>query len=340
MKQLVIGPRYNKDGVTIGGSEVLFENWLKYCDDHGEKYEVIDGNKFNYKNLPVAMLTIFGKLFSKARKADVIFLHGSKNDYFFIAPVVALAAWIFRKPFYLKKFGGEFDKDYNKAPKWKRLGISWAMRRATGLYWEVKRLIPFGGKFNSNCMWCPNTRVRPKVQRNLDAPYSKKKFVFMSHVRKEKGVDEMLEAFRQLGPEYELDIYGTLMGYTPEDLDGRYKGLVPADKVPETLANYLLLLLSSWKEGYPGIIIEAFGAGLPVVASKAGGIPEMVTDSVNGVLCEPHDPSEIVRAIKRLETMDFQRLSHNAAASFDTYDGEKVNARIIEELKKSTKKAH
>ncbi len=331
MKQLIIGPRLNKDGTTIGGSEILFENWLSYCKKRRLDYEVIDANKFNYSSLASALFNIIRLIWMRVRYCDVIFFHGSKNDYFFIAPVVAMAAKTFGKPYYMKKFGGEFDKDYNNAAVWKKIGVRWAMKNATGLFWETKRLIPFGKQFNSNCIWCPNTRVKPNVQRDPDEPY-KKKFVFMSHVRKEKGIDETLEAFRQLGPEYELDIYGTLMGYTPEQLDGRYKGIVEPQNVPKVLANYQLLLLSSWKEGYPGIIIEALGTGLPVIASKAGGIPEMITDGKNGLLCEPHSAHEIVKAIKRLDNIDLKELSHNALESFDTYDSDKVNAQILQEL--------
>lgn len=337
MKQLIIGPRLNKDGVTIGGSEVLFENWLSFCKDRGLDFEVIDANKFNYPSLSAAMRHIIKEIWKRVKHCDVIFFHGSKNDYFFISPVIAMAAKFYGKPYYMKKFGGDFDHEYNDAPGWKKCGVRWAMKNAAGLYWETKRLMHFGKKFNDNCVWCPNTRVKTNVHRNLDEPY-KKKFVFMSHVRKEKGIDETLEAFRRLGPEYSLDIYGTLMGYTPEQLDGRYKGVVESKDVPNVLSQYQLLLLSSWKEGYPGIIIEAFGAGLPVVASKAGGIPEMVTDGENGLLCEPHSAEDIVEAIKRLDGMDLKKLSHKAYNSFEIYDGDKVNAQILDELTKSCKR--
>lgn len=338
MKQLIIGPRLNNDGVTIGGSEVLFENWLSYCDKHNLEYEIIDANKFNYGSLGKALFSIIWHIFKKSRHCDVIFFHGSKNDYFFISPIMAMIAKIFGKPYYMKKFGGDFDRFYREAPKWKRWGVRWAMKKASGLFWETKRLLPFGKQFNKNCIWCPNTRAKSNAHRNLDEAY-KKKFVFMSHVRKEKGVDEMLEAFRQLGPDYELDVYGTLMGYTPDQLDGKYKGVVDSHNVPSVLSNYQVLLLPSWMryEGYPGIIIEAFGAGLPVVASQIGGIPEMITDGKNGVLCEPHSTQDIISAIKRLENMNLSVLSHNAFKSFETYDEDNVNSSIIRELQKACK---
>lgn len=335
MKQLLIGPRKFRNSLFTGGEVVLFENWIEWCEGEQHPFIVVDANKANYTNILFAIVSIYWQILSNARQCDVVFLQGSKNDFFFIAPWAALVAKLFGKPFFLRKFAGEFDKDYNRAPKWKKWGISWAMKQARCLFFEVKRLLPFGRQFNNNCQWFPNTRKRPTLKRSCEEKYDKKKFVFVSQVRKEKGVDEMLEAFRKLGPEYGLDIYGPLIGYTPDDLDGHYKGCLRPEQVEEILPNYLLLLLSSWKEGYPGIIIEAFGAGLPVIASKAGGIPEMIEDGVNGILCESHSADEIVQAIKRMESIDFHGLSNNAAASFDTYDSDKVNSKVYKELANS-----
>lgn len=212
------------------------------------------------------------------------------------------------------------------------------MSAASGLYWELKSLLPFGLRYNKNSKWIPNTRVRTKNQRNITEPFNRRKMVFMSHVRKEKGIDELLEAFKILGDEYDIDIYGTLMGYKLEDLDGHYKGVLPSDQVTDTLSKYSLLLLPTWKEGYPGIIIEAFGCGLPIIASNVGGIPEMIEDGKNGLICEAHNPQSIVDAIKRAENVDYTTLSKNALASFDLYDGNIVNLSIIHDLEKACKK--
>lgn len=61
-----------------------------------------------------------------------------------------------------------------------------------------------------------------------------------------------------------------------------------------------LFLLPSRKEGLPYALLEAGAAGLPVIASRVGGIPEVVTDGESGLLIDPYDPDTIVRAIKTL----------------------------------------
>lgn len=335
MKQLLIGPRKFLNSTLTGGEVVLFENWIEYCDSQNEPYSIIDANKANYKNVLVALFSIYLQILKQVPKCDVAFLQGSKNDYFFITPLLALVCKIFNKPFFLRKFAGKFPEDYNNAPRWKRIGVRYALKHASGLFWEVKRMMQFGQFFNNKCYWLPNTRKKFNHIINLPRSYDKKKFVFLSQVKREKGVDEMIKAFDQLGSDYHLDIYGPLIGYTKEELGDLYKGEVSPEEVPEVLSNYSVLLLASKRkdEGYPGIIIEAFGMGLPVVASAIGGIPEMITDGENGVLCEPNSSNEIVKAIKRLEQMDFSKLSHNAAKSFDIYDGETVNKRVLELLK-------
>ena len=76
-----------------------------------------------------------------------------------------------------------------------------------------------------------------------------------------------------------------------------------AGAVPEA-ARYLkafdIFILPSRKEGLPYTILEAGLAGLPVVASAVGGIPEIITSMESGILIRARDPREIARALKFL----------------------------------------
>lgn len=59
-----------------------------------------------------------------------------------------------------------------------------------------------------------------------------------------------------------------------------------------------VLVLATWSEGMPMSIIEAFAAGVPVIATAIGGIPEMVEDEMNGILIE-RNSTAIVQALRR-----------------------------------------
>lgn len=329
---LLIGPRRNKHKSQIGGSEVLFENWIEFSKKNELEIEVIDGNKFNYRNRLAAIFLIVFNIFRKAPKCEKIFLHGSKNDFLVLAPIAVLAGKFYNKPVCLKKFGGSFNTVYDTAPWWKKVLYRYGMQHADVLFWETKYLVDFGKKFNNNSFWFPNARPRPNKPLSIH-PFNKR-FVFISQVRKEKGVDVILKIFRELGSDYHIDIYGSLMGYEDSQLGGHYKGILEPNAVYDTLSEYDVLLLPTlWPhEGYPGIIAESFAVGRPVIAFDTGGISEMIVNRKNGILVPSGDSSSFLKEIVSINQDTFKKLVDEAYKSFDDYDADKVNERICKLL--------
>lgn len=72
--------------------------------------------------------------------------------------------------------------------------------------------------------------------------------------------------------------------------DGGYKYLLAFD----------IYALPSIKEGFPFAILEAMRAGLPIVATEVGGVPEMIKNEVNGLIVKPADPAALAKAIINL----------------------------------------
>ena len=78
-------------------------------------------------------------------------------------------------------------------------------------------------------------------------------------------------------------------------------GPVEHDEIPRVLASLDVLVVPSvWIENSPFVIKEAFAAGLPVVASKLGGMAELVQDGRNGLLFTPGDAADLRRVLHRL----------------------------------------
>ncbi|MDP3902077.1 MAG: glycosyltransferase family 4 protein, partial [bacterium] len=79
------------------------------------------------------------------------------------------------------------------------------------------------------------------------------------------------------------------------------------------LKNFDIFALPSIKEGLPYVILEAGLAGLPVVASNIGGIPEIIEDGKSGLLTPPKNSEALTEAIKRL--IDDKNLRDTLAAN-------------------------
>ena len=75
-----------------------------------------------------------------------------------------------------------------------------------------------------------------------------------------------------------------------------------------------MVVMPSHSEGSPNVLLEAMAAGVPVVATRVGGVPEIATDGETAVLVEPRNPEAMAAAIQRmLEDESLRaRLSRNA----------------------------
>ena len=83
-------------------------------------------------------------------------------------------------------------------------------------------------------------------------------------------------------------------------LAGRVHFLGPRDDVPDLLSALDIFVLPSHSEGVSLALLEAMAAGLPVIATRVGGLPEVVTDGENGLLIPPQDPEALATALERL----------------------------------------
>ena len=74
-------------------------------------------------------------------------------------------------------------------------------------------------------------------------------------------------------------------------------GALPAETV---LPRWSVLVSSSRSDGFPLATLEAMSAGIPVVATAVGGVPEQIEHLVNGILVRPDDPEAISSWVLRL----------------------------------------
>jgi teichuronic acid biosynthesis glycosyltransferase TuaC len=98
------------------------------------------------------------------------------------------------------------------------------------------------------------------------------------------------------GPLYD-ELYSLIGKYNLEQYIS-LEGWLPKNKVAEYLANADFFVLPSLNEASPLVLFEALGVGLPVVATKVGGIPDIINSDDYGLLVKPGDFVELAEAIK------------------------------------------
>ncbi len=79
------------------------------------------------------------------------------------------------------------------------------------------------------------------------------------------------------------------------------------DNLDRFLPFFDVLVLPSFTEGLPNVVLEAFAAGVPVVATAVGGTPEVVEDGVSGYLIPPGEPEPVARRILELLASEARR---------------------------------
>ena len=125
-----------------------------------------------------------------------------------------------------------------------------------------------------------------------------------------KGVDLLVGALAELvdpkplclligdGPERpELERQAAELG-VGERL--RFVGCRSSDEIPTWMGAADILVLPSRSEGRPNVVLEAQACGLPVVATRVGGTPELVCDGKTGLLVESEDVAGLADALQRL----------------------------------------
>jgi glycosyltransferase involved in cell wall biosynthesis len=104
------------------------------------------------------------------------------------------------------------------------------------------------------------------------------------------------------------------------------------DNVGDYLAAFDLFILPSNKEGIGGILLDAMDRALPIIASRVGGLPEIVKDGENGILIDPRSPDQLEQSILRLyEDPDLRRALGAQGREFSRdFTADAMAARYLE----------
>ena len=108
--------------------------------------------------------------------------------------------------------------------------------------------------------------------------------------------------------------------------------MVPNETVPEYMVASDVFVLPSLSEGFPTVILEAMASGIPIVATKVRGVPEIIKDGENGFLVEPRNSEEIAEKVLLLLNKDElrKRISEKNIEEVKRYHWESIAIRLEE----------
>lgn len=328
---LLIGPMENKkDSTKTGGIIVLFLDLLQQFRKYNIDNAVIDTNKENYSHKIIALFSIWVQLLIQTKRYDHISLHGTANDYLYIAPIAVFLAKFYTKSISLRKFAGNFEEIYSSSNFVFKWIISQTLKKSDVNFFETHYLVKYFSKFNIHTYWFPNVRAKPDCLRN---GAFKKRFLFIGTITKEKGVLELLKASNLLDNSYTIDLYGPL-GYDFKTFDfspyrAVYRKALRPNQVMEILRQYDVLVLPSYREGYPGIIIEALSVGLPIIATGLAGIKEMI-DEKCGIFIHSKNTNDIKNSVEYFDEENYKYYSENALKCFESFDSNVQTPKFIQ----------
>jgi glycosyltransferase involved in cell wall biosynthesis len=141
-------------------------------------------------------------------------------------------------------------------------------------------------------------------------PAAKRIILCVANLRHGKGHHDLLAAATQVLPRFP-DVALVLVGegalraalearVAHAGLRDRVHFLGQREDVPALLAAAKLFVLPSHEEGFPNALLEAMAHGLPVVATRVGGVPEAVVHGETGLLVPPQDPAALAEALGAL----------------------------------------
>ena len=298
MKICVIGAFGYK---TCNGQTIKTGNVYRALAERFGDVEKID--TFGWKKNPI-------KLFFRCRKAvkdcdNIVFLPAHNGVKVFV-PLLLFFNRKSKKKLHYVAIGGWLPE---LAKKNKRLAGK--LKQLNGIYVETESM-----KDALKNLDIDNVYVMPNFKYyNRDFNCEKTRdgdiirLCIFSRIVKEKGIEEAVDAVNHLNALYNntcfLDIYGQIDNNYLEKFNElrerfneniSYKGIIESDEAIKVISNYDLLLFPTkfYTEGIPGTILDAFFAGVPVLASRWMSATDIIQENENGLLFEFNNHQDFI----------------------------------------------
>ncbi|GEQ84853.1 hypothetical protein ULMS_03610 [Patiriisocius marinistellae] len=322
------------DKRSLGGATILTKEILEYLKNE----KSINVKHVQIRKLWKPKLQLFDFIFWLIKfpfiikKYDIVSLHATKDMHFYFCPLLIIWLRLFKKKYAYHCFAGNFHKQYEQKTFLHKKIIDATILKANALFFETKEMVSyFEKRTKAICIWLPNAR-KPQ---NATIRRFEKRFVFISRILPCKGVEEIVEASKNLPKDYIIDLYGPINNdFYPnnyfDSLPINYCGILKPNKVLSTINKYNVMLLPTYcyGEGYPGAIIEALSLGVPTISTHFNSISEIITHKSNGILVPIQDSTALEKAILEFTEYNYKQFAINALKSFDNFNSNLVFSKF------------
>ncbi|MGH9643773.1 MAG: glycosyltransferase family 4 protein [Terriglobales bacterium] len=139
---------------------------------------------------------------------------------------------------------------------------------------------------------------------SVDWPNDTTRLLFVGRFDRQKGIDILFAALRDIGHEIFAVIAGDSLraGLGELPSNARYAGWLTPGQLEAYYRRAEVVVMPSRWEGLPLVALEAMRAGVPIIASGVGGLPEIVEDGKTGILIRRTDKESLVETLRSLKT--------------------------------------
>ena len=334
-----------------GGIHAVIENHIQAgVYDNYQRYLIVshdDGNLL--KRFYVYICAVFSLLgLLVAGKIGICHLHGShKGSIYRKALLVALCrAFHCKVIFHLH--GSVFARTYDNAGGFYKAWVRYVLNSADSVFVLSQYWADYvRGISNNTDIQIINNFPSPVYEdlfseRGFDSQQSIK-LLFLGYIGERKGIYDLVEAVDLLkqrgvsgftitvGGNGEIAQLKTLINARQLNDYFDVVGWVTGEQKYQLMKESDLLLLPSHNEGLPIAILEAMSAGLAVLSTTVGGIPEAIPDEDSGLLIEPGDTTALAEAISRYVGSPtlIARAAKNSRKRYDAAYSSAANLTII-----------
>jgi len=200
--------------------------------------------------------------------------------------------------------------------------------------WKLKDVID-----PARLLVIPNPVAKTNILNRGDL-FKEKRLLIVAKLSAVKGHLRLLNVMSNLSEEYHLTIAGGdggLMGQVKSrikqlSLQNRVTMMGEVDNVTQLMSQYSVLVLSSFTEGFPNVVLESLSVGTPVVTFKVGGVSDFISNDFNGYLIEQGDMANFKEAIKNAcnKKWDHKAIAADIQRRFSIDSVVKQYERLIE----------